>query len=133
MLGGDHMPMTQIFLRSGKSAEYRQAIADGVQKALTRAIGVPPAERFQLITELATDQFIFDLTFQNVTRSTDFVMIVITLKAGRTGDQKKGLYAAIVEELEDRPKVHPGNVMIVLHENGPADWSFGNGKAQLLV
>jgi 4-oxalocrotonate tautomerase len=126
------MPMTQIYLRSGKPSSYRRAIADGIQKALTNAIGVPAEERFQIITELNSENLIFDPGFRNVSRSQDFMIVVITLKSGRSDSLKQLLYQAIVRELARNPGVRSEDVMIVLRENGAADWSFGNGVAQLL-
>jgi 4-oxalocrotonate tautomerase len=126
------MPMTQIYLRLGKPVSYRRAIADGVQKALGDAIGVPAEERFQIITELNSQNLIFDPGFRNVSRSQDFMIILIILKSGRSDSLKQSLYQAIVRELARNPGVRPEDVMIVLRENGAADWSFGNGLAQLL-
>jgi 4-oxalocrotonate tautomerase len=126
------MPMTQIYLRSGKPSSYRRAIADGIQTALTDAIGVPAEERFQIITELNSENLIFDPGFRNVSRSQDFMIVVITLKSGRSDSLKQLLYQAIVRELARNPGVRPEDVMIVLRENESADWSFGNGVAQLL-
>jgi 4-oxalocrotonate tautomerase len=126
------MPMTQIYLHSGKPSSYRRAIADGIQKALTNAIGVPAEERFQIITELNSENLIFDPGFRNVSRSQDFMIVVITLKSGRSDSLKQLLYQAIVRELARNPGVRSEDVMIVLRENGAADWSFGNGVAQLL-
>jgi 4-oxalocrotonate tautomerase len=126
------MPMTQIYLRSGKPSSYRRGVADSVQKALGDAVGVPAAERFQVITELDQDHLIFDPGFRNVSRSPDFLMILITLKAGRSDSLKQSLYQAIVGQLAQNPGVRAEDVMIVLRENGAADWSFGNGLAQLL-
>jgi 4-oxalocrotonate tautomerase len=126
------MPMTQLYLRSGKPASYRRAIADGIQKALGEAISVPAEERFQVITELNSENFLFDPGFRGVSRSQDFMMILITLKSGRSNSLKQLLYQAIVRELGINPGVRSEDVMIVLRENGPADWSFGNGVAQLL-
>jgi 4-oxalocrotonate tautomerase len=126
------MPLTQIYLRSGKPFSYRRAIADGIQKALTDAISVPAEERFQIITEVNSENLVFDPGFRNVSRSQDFMMILITLKSGRSDSLKQLLYQAIVGELALNPGVRSEDVMIVLRENGSADWSFGNGVAQLL-
>jgi 4-oxalocrotonate tautomerase len=126
------MPMTKIYLRSGKPPAYRRAVADGVQQALTQAINVPAEERFQIITELNSENFVFDPAFRNVSRSQDFMIVMITLKSGRSDSLKQLLYQAIVRELALNPGVRQEDVMIVLHENGAADWSFGNGVAQLL-
>jgi 4-oxalocrotonate tautomerase len=126
------MPMTQIYLQSGKPFSYRRAIADGIQKALTDAISVPAEERFQIITALNREDLIFDPGFRNVSRSQDFVMILITLKSGRSDSLKQLLYKTIARELTLNPGVRSEDIMIVLRENGSADWSFGNGAAQLL-
>jgi 4-oxalocrotonate tautomerase len=126
------MPLTQIYLRSGKPPDYRRAIADGIQKALTDAINVPAEERFQIIIELDHENLVFDTGFRNVSRSQDFMMILITLKSGRSNSLKQALYQSIVRELALNPGVRSEDVMIVLRENGAADWSFGNGAAQLL-
>jgi 4-oxalocrotonate tautomerase len=126
------MPMTQIYLQSGKPFSYRRAIADGIQKALTDAISVPAEERFQIITELNSEDLVFDPGYRNVSRSQDFMMILITLKSGRSDSLKQSLYQAIVRELTLNPGVRAEDIMIVLRENGSADWSFGNGAAQLL-
>jgi len=126
------MPLTQIYLRSGKPFSYRRAIADGIQNALTDAISVPAEERFQIIVELDREGLIFDPEFRNVSRSQDFMIILITLKSGRPDSLKQLLYQAIVRELALNPGVRTEDVMIVLRENGSADWSFGNGVAQLL-
>jgi 4-oxalocrotonate tautomerase len=126
------MPMTQIFLRSGRPSTYRRALADGIQKALTDAIHVPAEERFQIVTELNSENLIFDPAFRNVSRSQDFMIILITLKSGRSDALKQLLYQTIVRELARNPGVRTEDVMIVLRENGAADWSFGNGVAQLL-
>ena len=126
------MPMTQIYLRAGKPFSYRRALADSVQKAMTASIGVPAEERFQIITELGEDELIFDPGFRNVSRSEDFMMILITLKAGRSDNLKESLYQAIVHELGHNPGLRSEDVMIVLRENGAGDWSFGKGVAQLL-
>jgi 4-oxalocrotonate tautomerase len=127
------MPMTQIILRSGKPAAYRRAIADGIQRAMTASIGVPSDERFQVITETDKDNFIFDPSFRNIARSEDLTMIIITLKTGRSDSLKQLLYQAIVAELAHNPGIRSEDVLIVLHESGPADWSFGNGVAQLMM
>jgi 4-oxalocrotonate tautomerase len=127
------MPMTQIYLRSGKPLPYRTAIAVGVQKALAEAISVPAEERFQIITELGGENLLFDTGFRNISRSQDFMIIMVTLKAGRSDFLKQALYQAIVRELALNPGVRSEDVMIVLSENGAADWSFGNGVAQLLA
>ncbi len=45
------MPLQRIDLHSGRPAEQRRAIADAVHRALVETIGVPPDDRFQVISE----------------------------------------------------------------------------------
>ena len=126
------MPLTQIYLRAGKPESYRRGIADGVQEALAEVLGVPREERFQVITEADPGNFIFDPSFLGINRSPDFVLIVVTLKAGRTDALKEAFYQGVTEKLSITPGMRPEDVGIVLYENAPANWSFGNGVAQLL-
>jgi phenylpyruvate tautomerase PptA (4-oxalocrotonate tautomerase family) len=67
-----------------------------------------------------------------VHRDDGIVYVEITMRSGRTDDQKKALYAKIAELSARYADTEPGNVFIALHENQFADWSFGNGVAQYL-
>jgi hypothetical protein len=42
------------------------------------------------------------------------------------------LYAKVAELSARYAGTEPGNVLITLHENQFADWSFGSGRAQYL-
>jgi hypothetical protein len=44
--------------------------------------------------------------------------------------QKQALYREIAERMSATGLVRPEDLLIVLHENDMADWSFGNGVAQ---
>lgn len=50
---------------------------------------------------------------------------MITLNAGRTVEQKKTLYARVVELLNEDPGVHPQGVLINPVEVPRETWSFG--------
>ena len=126
------MPLTQINLRAGKPESYRRGIADGVQEALAESLGVALEERFQVIIEADPANFIIDPSFLGIARSADFVLIVVTLKAGRTDALKQAFYRAVVGKLSTVPGMRPEDVGVVLNENAPTNWSFGNGIAQLL-
>ena len=45
------MPLVRIDLREGTSPDYRNALGDGVQRAMIEAFALPPDDRFQVITE----------------------------------------------------------------------------------
>ncbi|GCE11947.1 tautomerase family protein [Tengunoibacter tsumagoiensis] len=127
------MPFVHISLRQGTSIAYRHAIADGVHKALVDAIGIPNADRFQVITEHDLANLIYDEHYLvDNARTEGIVFIQITFVQGRTSEMKQDLYHRIAENLTRNPGLRAEDVFITLVENSPADWSVGNGEAQLL-
>jgi 4-oxalocrotonate tautomerase len=123
------MPLVRIAFREGKSAQYRQAVADEVHRALVEAASVPELDRFQILTEHSPGGLIYDPTYLGITRTDDIVMIQITLNQ-RTQAVKVALYKAIAARLAKNPGVRPEDVLISLVPVSPEDWSFGEGKAQ---
>jgi phenylpyruvate tautomerase PptA (4-oxalocrotonate tautomerase family) len=126
------MPLVRISLRRGKTREHRQAIADGIHRALVDVIGIPPKDRFQLITEHDDEHRLYDRDYLDVARSDDTVFVEISLRRGRPDGLKQAFYRRVVENLAAQPGLRPEDVAIVLTENSDADWSFGKGEAQLL-
>lgn len=124
------MPLVRISLREGKSEQYRHALADGVHQAMVEAIDAPPQDRFQIITQHAATDLIYDPAYLGIERSDDIVIVQITLSTGRKLPQKRKLFKRIVEMLSENPGVRPQDVMINLVEVAWENWSFGNGEAQ---
>jgi phenylpyruvate tautomerase PptA (4-oxalocrotonate tautomerase family) len=123
------MPLVRISLASGKPAEYRAKLGDAVHRALVSAVGVPPLDRFQLICEHGAEDFVYDAFYLGIPRSTDLVIIQITLSEGRTLLQKRMLYRQISENLVAAVGLRPQDVWINLVEVAKENWSFGNGVA----
>ena len=124
------MPFVRIDLIEGKSAEYRKTIGDVVYDAMRSTIDVPENDRFQVITEHKRENFIYDPTYLNISRTDDCVYINITLNAGRTIEKKRAFYKAIADGLHERLKLRREDVFIGLVEVVKENWSFGNGLAQ---
>jgi 4-oxalocrotonate tautomerase len=123
------MPLVRIAFRAGKSAQYRQAVADEVHRALVEAASVPELDRFQILTEHAPGDLIYDPTYLGIKRTDDIVMIQVTLNQ-RTQQVKVALYKAIAARLAKNPGMRPEDMLISLVPVSPEDWSFGEGKAQ---
>ena len=124
------MPLVRIDVVAGRNADRLGTIGDGVHAAMVETIGVPPLDRFQVLTEHPAGRLVFDPAYLGIRRTDGVVVIQITLNAGRTIDQKKALYAAIVRNLVARPGVRPEDVLVNLVEVTKENWSFGNGVAQ---
>ena len=122
------MPLVRIDLRKGKPIVYREAISRIVHEALV-SVGVPKDDRFQVIHEHDSENFVFDLNYLNIRRTEDLVIIQITWNEGRTVEQKKALYKAIADGLAAL-SLRREDVFISLVEVKRENWSFGNGIAQ---
>ncbi len=123
------MPLVRIALRTGTPPATQRAIADGVHQALVETISIPPADRFQLISEYAAEQFIYDPSYLNIPRTDQLVILQITISTGRSVEQKRMLYRRITDLLAERAGIRPEDVLINLIEVAKENWSFGCGIA----
>jgi 4-oxalocrotonate tautomerase len=122
------MPLVRIALLEGKRPAYKRDIADAVHRALVETINVPERDRFQLVTELGRDDFIYDPEYLGIARSRDLAVIQITLSTGRTQAQKRALFRAIADKLAALG-MRREDVWVNLVEVAKENWSFGNGVA----
>ena len=67
------MPLLHISLRAGKPEAYRQAIFDGLYRAMREALGVPEDDQFMTITEHDAANFRTGNAY-GVVRSPDVVL-----------------------------------------------------------
>lgn len=123
------MPLVRISVRAGKPPAWIRAVGDSVHQAMVDSIGVPLDGKFQLFHEHADAAFTFDTGFRGVKRTSDLVVIQITLNQGRPVELKKALYARMAELLAKSPGVRKEDVLISLVEVPKENWSWGNGEA----
>jgi 4-oxalocrotonate tautomerase len=124
------MPLVRVSLRQGKSDDYKKAIGDGVYQALRETFTVPEEDRFVTVSEHSESEFQFSKTYMNIARTDDLVILQITVSNTRSIEQKKALFARIVELLAQKPGLRKEDVFINLLEVAKENWSFGNGIAQ---
>jgi phenylpyruvate tautomerase PptA (4-oxalocrotonate tautomerase family) len=105
-------------------------VGDAVHQAMVETIGVPPDDRFQVITEHPPEGLVYDPGYLGVSRSDGVVFIQITLNGGRTVEQKRALYARIADLVSARAEVRRADVLVSLVEVTRENWSFGDGVAQ---
>jgi 4-oxalocrotonate tautomerase len=124
------MPLVRIDAPDSRPAEDLAVIGDGVHRALIEAIGIPEQDRFQVLSQHAAGRLVFDRHYLGISRSGGVLFVQITLSVGRSVEQKKALYAAIVRNLGQRPGIRSEDVFVNLVEVVKENWSFGNGVAQ---
>jgi phenylpyruvate tautomerase PptA (4-oxalocrotonate tautomerase family) len=126
----DAMPFVRIDV-TGTDHDRLEALGRAVHDALGETIGFPPDDRFQVLTahDGARSVLRYD-DYLGIHRDEGIVFVAITMRAGRTPEQKQALYRRIAELAQAYAGTEPRNVFVTVTENGPADWSFGHGVAQ---
>jgi 4-oxalocrotonate tautomerase len=127
------LPLITLSLEAGHSRNEKQQLANAVYEALRATIQIPENDRFVSIREHAAGDLIADSDYLGVARSGHPVFVEITMRRGRPTEKKQALYSEIAHRMNATGLVRPEDVLIVLHENETADWSFGNGVAQYVV
>ena len=124
------MPLVRIDLQKGKDASYRQKAGRVVYEAMLATINVPKDDRFQIIAEHDSSNFIFDPDYLGIHRTGELIMVQMFLNEGRTVAQKQALYKAIADGLSEALGIRKEDVFITLVDVKKENWSFGNGIAQ---
>ncbi|RYB01683.1 tautomerase family protein [Lichenibacterium ramalinae] len=125
------MPLVRVDMPAGRSPEVRAALGDAIQQALHDALGVPLAERFQVIAEHPPGGLVVDPGYLGIARSAEAVIVQVTLNRGRDAASKRHFHATLADALQAATGMRREDLVVSLVEAGPEDWSFGNGDAQL--
>lgn len=123
------MPLVEIDLLEGRSDAELDAISDAVHEAMVTELDVPQRDRFQIITERSPAYLRFDPNYLDIDRDERFLLIRITLAAGRATEAKQAFYRRVAGLLAERTRMRTENLAVVMIENGREDWSFGRGQA----
>ena len=123
------MPLIHINLRAGKPETYRQAIFDGLYRAMREVLNVPEDDQFMTMTEHEAANFRTGTAY-GVARSADVVYIQLTVFDTRTAQQKKALFKRTAELLGKDPGIRPEDVFVNVLESAKENWSVGHGVAQ---
>ncbi|MER6566159.1 tautomerase family protein [Streptomyces sp. NPDC001093] len=107
------------------------ALGQAVQDALVQTLGVPPDDRFQVLTghDGTTSTLRYD-DHLGLRKDDSVVFVAITMRSGRSPELKRALYRRIAELVHERTGTPPRDVVVTVTENAPVDWSFGEGEAQ---
>lgn len=124
------MPLVRISMKTGRTEQQKRQIADAIYDAMRQTLNVPEDDRFQVVTEYPDDGLLYGENYMNLRRTDGVVFIQIFLRRGRSLEMKQAFYRRVAELMHERAGVRMEDSLIVLTENGPEDWSFGNGIAQ---
>lgn len=124
------MPLIRIDVLSAIDNSRLEALGDAVHEAMTETIDVPRDDLFQILNAHDKPGIRYDPDYLGVHRDDEIVYIAITMRAGRTNEQKQALYKRIAELASEKAGIEPRNIFVTLAENQLIDWSFGDGVAQ---
>ncbi|USI71566.1 tautomerase family protein [Sphingomonas morindae] len=124
------MPLAHIAMRAGKPDAYKQAIFDGLYRAMRETFDVPEDDQFMVVTEHDAASFRYGQSYLDISRSDDLVFIQITANNTRSTQQKKALFRLVVELLGKAPGLRAEDVFVNLIEVARENWSLGLGVAQ---
>ena len=123
------MPLVTVTVARPKTAAFKVAVLNAVHGALV-ASGVPPADRFSRVLELAPEDFVYDARYPDlaVDRESEFVLIEILWSVGRSVKIKRKVAEDVVAAVARDPGVDRERVMIVFKETAWENWAFGGGR-----
>jgi 4-oxalocrotonate tautomerase len=127
------MPLVRIDLLRGRPDSELAAIGACVHEAMVAGLGVPRRDRFQILTQHEPGQLSFDRGYLDYDRSDGWVLVHITLAAGRSTPAKQAFYADLSRRLAATVGLRDDDLAVVLAENRREDWSFGGGEANYLT
>lgn len=117
------MPLVKVEIIEGKTKEYKQAILDGVHRALVTSLQIPDNDRFQRLYEIPFNNFEYPPD-----RTPNVTIIEISMFKGRSFKAKRELYQNIVNNLKNDPGIDGMDVMIILNETALENWGVRRGK-----
>lgn len=127
------MPFIRVsYLENQYDAQQLPIISHDIMSALVEHFNVPEDDFFQVFHAHKASEFYYSPNYLNIVRTDGLLFIQITLKSGRSTEQKKGFYGKLAAMLSDTLNIRKEDVFVVLVDTELEDWTFGNGIAQMI-
>lgn len=127
------MPFVQIYLGAHLTAKNKKDISIAIHQSLQDHFNIPAADFFQVIHTMQPDELLYPDSYFDVPHTQNLLYVRITARQGRTVEMKKALFRSIAARIAAATPVSEDDVVIMLLENDSPDWSFGGGRAQMVV
>jgi phenylpyruvate tautomerase PptA (4-oxalocrotonate tautomerase family) len=123
------MPLVRIELPETISTAAAQRAGAAVHQALVDTMGVPPDDRFQVITRHPAGALVITPEFLGVKHTPQALLVQVYCAPGRTLQQKRAFYARTAADVAAACDVPPADIITNLVETLRENWSFGDGVA----
>lgn len=97
--------------------QWRGEISDGLQAAAVDALGPPADKRFHRFVALAADDFVHPSD-----RSGEYLIVEVSMFAGRSRETRKAYLRAILKELSERCGIAPQDLEVTITETPRENW-----------
>lgn len=123
------MPLVKIYLRKGRSEEYLRLVGEAIHEALVSEASAPADGKMQIVHQLEPHELVAHPSYGGADRSSELIVVEVTLNAGRTVEVKRSLYRQMARNLERAVSLRSDDLVVSLVEVSKDDWSFGKGLA----
>ncbi len=111
--------MVKIYALRERLEGKRTALSDAIQTALHEAFGLPLSKRAHRFFPLSREDLVAPPD-----RSDDYLLIELTVMAGRSIEARKALVRGLFEQIESSVGIAAHDVEIVILESAPENWGF---------
>ena len=126
------MPLLYVDLIEGRTPAEIQALLDAMHDAAVEAFGVPPRDRYQVVSTHPAHEIVAWDTGLGIERSSRLVVLHVVSRR-RSREMKQRFYQLVASNLVERCGLDPADLIVSITDNGDEDWSFGYGRAQFLT
>jgi phenylpyruvate tautomerase PptA (4-oxalocrotonate tautomerase family) len=126
------LPLLYVDLIEGRTPEEIRALLDATHDAVVEAFGVPPRDRYQVVSTHPAHEIVAWDTGLGIERSSRLVILHVVSRR-RSSEMKKRSYELVAANLAARCGLDPADLIVSITDNGDEDWSFGHGRAQFLT
>ena len=126
------MPLLYVDLIEGRTPAEIQALLDAMHEAVVEAFGVPPRDRYQVVSTHPAHEIVAWDTGLGIERSSRLVVLHLVSRR-RSREMKQRFFDVVASNLADRCGLDPADLIVSITDNGDEDWSFGYGRAQFLT
>jgi phenylpyruvate tautomerase PptA (4-oxalocrotonate tautomerase family) len=114
---GDEMAQVTVFGRRDVHAGQRMAISEAIHMAAREALQLPAGKRFHRFCWLDADDFLYPDD-----RSARYLIVEVSMFAGRSVEAKKAFLRGIVANLGDACGIAPQDIEITITETPRENW-----------
>ncbi|MBT2409853.1 tautomerase family protein [Streptomyces sp. ISL-12] len=115
------MPLTNVYLRKGTTAQYRRDVSLGIHRAMVDVLGIPEDDQFHVFHEVDPDNFHMQPVVFGLPRGERAMFLQFSFNH-RPAEQKTALFATVVDNLRQCPGVPEEDILMTVTETARENW-----------